>query len=65
MSTGKTYETTHNGYKVLYWYDYSTRVWYAIRVNDELNQVGDALDSYRVQDLLACVKQGFLDLEGA
>lgn len=41
-----------------YWCDRSHRTWYAIRLDSEGNQVGDAIDAYTKQDIVR-----YIDLE--
>lgn len=45
-----------------YWYDRSVRVWFAIPVDDDGNQIGDTVDSYDKSGLLFSVKRYTKDL---
>lgn len=39
------------GERIEYWYDPSTRCWWAIKVDAEGNQVGAALDAYTKREI--------------
>ena len=65
MSVGKVKTLYRKGYRVLYWYDYSVRAWYAIRVDKENNQVGEAIDAARVDSIFTLVNRGDLDDENS
>ena len=48
------------GQTLQYWYDNRVRCWFAMPVDGEGNQIGNAIDSYTKAGLLSCV--GSLEL---
>jgi hypothetical protein len=46
---------------VEYWYDPYVRVWYAIKVDNDGNQISYCLDSYRKSDLISMIQRGDLE----
>lgn len=39
-----------------YWYDRSYRTWYAIKLDAEGNQIGDAIDAYTKQEIVKYIE---------
>lgn len=40
-----------HGIKCEYWYDIYVKVWFAMAVDDDGNQIGDTIDGYRKEDV--------------
>lgn len=49
-----------NGVRYQYWYDRSTRCWWAIQTDAEGNQVNDAVDAYTKTEIIRAIKDGFV-----